>query len=243
MVRGIDQCLRAPPTTLPDGRYPHWDELRYREPPDGLSPAEWWNELRMARANQAQAIEAMSTCYGKPLSIVLLPSLQRDLHAFDRANLSDKILGALGNADAKVEYRVRQLIEESISSSGIEGARPTTRELARQMLRERRAPTSRDERMIVNNLRAMERFRELHATGTQLTLEHFLELHRILGEDALEVDGVTGVLRGPEHEVTVSDHEGNVWHVPPDAHGIEQRVEELLRFANGVDSPSSKASG
>jgi Fic family protein len=101
------------------------------------------------------------------------------------------------------------------------------------MLRERRPPASLDERMIVNNLRAMERLRDLHATGTTLELAHLLELHSILGDSALDVDGAAGTLRGPEHDVTVSDLEGNVWHIPPDAHGIEQRVAALLRFANG----------
>jgi Fic family protein len=229
----------APAPTLPDGRYLHWDELRHRQPPDGLHPAEWWTELRAARARQAQPVEALSRCYGAPFSLVPLPALQRALHEFDRANVGEQILAALGTQEAKVEYRVRQLIEEAISSSVLEGARPTTRELARQMLREHREPTSRDERMIVNNLRAMERIRELHAEGASLTLDHFLELHRILGEDALEVDGAAGVLRRPEHEVTVADHEGNVWHTPPDARAIDERVAMLLRFANGADEEAS----
>jgi hypothetical protein len=39
-----------------------------------------------------------------------------------------------------------------------------------------------------------------------------LELHAILGDGALDVDGAAGILRKPEHDVTVSDLEGNVWH-------------------------------
>jgi Fic family protein len=175
----------------------------------------------------------MELSYDRAFGVVQLPSIQRSLHEFDRVNVGDKILSALGNADARVEYQVRQLIEEAISSSEIEGARPTTRELARQMLRENRPPTSRDERMIVNNLRAMQRLRELHTEGSALDLAHLFELHRILGEDALDVEGATGVLRGPQHDVVVSDMEGNVWHRPPPAQGIEERVVQLLRFANG----------
>lgn len=72
-----------------------------------------------------------------------------------------------------------------------------------------------------------------------MTVPHLLELHRILGEDALEVDGAAGTFRGVEHDVTVSDLEGTVWHRPPDATGIEARVAALLRFANGDDEDPS----
>lgn len=231
-ARGMAFLLDAAPT-LADGRYLHWDQLRHRPPPDGVSAEEWWAAVRFARQRQSRPVEAMVRCYGQPFSMVSLPSIQRSLHDFDRSNVGQTILSALGNPDARVEYRVRQLIEEAISSSEIEGARPTTRELARHMLREGRAPASRDERMIMNNLVAMERLSELHRTGTALDLTHLLELHAILGEDALDVDDAAGKLRGPEHDVTVSDLEGNVWHRPPDARGIEGRVDSLLRFANG----------
>lgn len=230
--------LEASPT-LSDGRYPHWEELRHRPPPDGLSREQWWTLMRFARARMARPLAAMQQCYPDRFCVTDLPAIQRALHTFDRANVGEQILSALGNADARTEYQVRQLIEEAISSSQIEGARPTTRELARQMLRENRPPSSRDERMIVNNLRAMERLRELHANRASMTVSDLLELHRILGEDALEVDGAAGAFRGPEHDVTVADLEGTVWHHPPHAAGIERRVEALLRFANGDDGSSN----
>lgn len=219
--------------TLPDGRYPHWDELRYRSPPAGLSLEQWWATLKFARRRKRQRIAAMERVYGQPFAVVELPLIRRALHEFDRTNVGSQILSALGNPDAQTEYRIRQLIEEAISSSEIEGARPTTREVARQMLREKRTPSSRDERMILNNLRAMERLRELHQKKERLELSHLLELHRILGEGALDVDGAEGQLRGPQHDVTVADLEGNVWHMPPHAAGIEARVQRLLSFANG----------
>lgn len=227
------RILQDAAPTLPDGRYLHWDQLRHRPPPEGVTVEEWWGAMRFARARMARPVEAMVHCYQTPFSVVDLASIQRSLHEFDRANVGQTILSALGNPDAQVEYQVRQLIEEAISSSEIEGARPTTRELARHMLREGLAPASRDERMIMNNLHAMERLGELHREKAPLDLEHLLELHAILGDGALDVDGAAGTLRKPEHDVTVSDLEGNVWHHPPDAHGIEARVAALLTFANG----------
>src|SRR5579864_9521474 len=39
----------VPKPTLADGRYLHWDELRYRKPPKGLTLDEWWVGLKMRR--------------------------------------------------------------------------------------------------------------------------------------------------------------------------------------------------
>jgi Fic family protein len=231
--------LLETPATLPDGRYLHWDELRYRTPPEGLSVEQWWLAMKLSRVRSSHPIQPMVESYGLPFGFVAVPAVQRALHEFDRVNVGAEILSVLGDSAAKTEYQVRQLIEEAISSSEIEGARPTTRELARQLLREQRPPASRDERMIVNNLRAMERLSELHAAHETLTIDHLLELHRILGDGALDVEGAEGELRTAKHDVTVADLEGNVWHRPPPAQGLEQRVERLLAFANAREEESN----
>lgn len=231
--------LMAAAPTLPDGRYLHWNDLRHRQPPAGKTVNEWWLEMRFARARMSVDVAAMTDVYERRFQWSRLPSIDRQLHEFDRANVGARILSALGNSDAQTEYRVRQLIEEAISSSEIEGARPTTRELARQMLRQGREPTSHSDRMIVNNLRAMERLREMHEARTLLGISELLELHRILGDGALEVEGAGGQFRGPQHDVTVSDQDGTTWHRPPAADGIEQRVAALLDFANGDAEPSN----
>jgi Fic family protein len=223
--------------TLDDGRYLHWNELRYRSPPSALSCTEWWSAMRLARKNKSTEVVQLTRCYQTAFSFVDLPEIQRTLHGLDRVNVGEKILSALGNHDAKVDYRIRQIIEEAISSSEIEGARLSTRDFARQLLRENRKPASKSERMIVNNLRAMEKLRSMHAAGVRLDLASLLELHRILGEDALDTDGSAGVLRTREHTVRIEDAEGEVWYTPPDAHGIEDRVTALLRFVNGEESP------
>lgn len=227
------KILDAPSATLPDGRYLHWNELRHRDPPPGWTREMWWLGMKFRRSCKAQAIEAMKRVYGAGFEFVALAEVQRKLHEFDRVNVGREILSALGDPDAQREYRLRQLVEEAISSSEIEGARPTTRDIARQMLRERREPTSLDERMIANNWRAMERLRELHVARTPLTLEHLLELHRILGEGALEVPDAAGRFRTPEHKVAVTDADGTIWHYPPDANGLRERMTQLLAFANG----------
>src|SRR4051812_35615842 len=118
--------LQSASPTLPDGRYLHWDQLRHRPSPTGLTAEDWWAAMRFARERKARPVEAMTRAYGTSFSVVDLGSIQRALHEFDRANVGQTILSALGNPEAQVEYQVRQLIEEAISSSEIEGARPTT---------------------------------------------------------------------------------------------------------------------
>jgi len=227
------EILMGTQPTLPDGRYLHWNELRFREPPAGLTVHEWWAAQRWARTQKRTPIDAMNRVYSYPLdfSFVALPRMQESLHDFDRTNVARVLLSALGNDDAVAEYRVRQLIEEAISSSVLEGARPTTRELARQLVRERRPPTSRDERMILNNWYALKRIIELRNEDRPLVVDDVLELHRILGDGALDVPDAAGHLRGPEHNVVVQDIEGNVWHVPPPADGLRGRLESLVKFA------------
>ena len=183
----------------------------------------------------------MVSTFGKEFALVQLPKIQQALHDLDRKNVARELLAALGNEDAVAEYRVRQLIEEAISSSVLEGARPTTRELARQLVREQRAPATRDERMILNNWHAMRRIIELRDENRPLVVNDVLELHRILGQDALEVPDAAGKLRQPQHEVRVEDVEATVWHIPPPAEGLRARLETLLQFAEdgSLDGPNT----
>ena len=66
-----------------------------------------------------------------------------------------KVTAVGGVADEPTRFQISTLMEEAYESSVIEGA-VSTREAARSLLRENRAPVSHDERMIVNNYRAME---------------------------------------------------------------------------------------
>jgi Fic family protein len=225
-------AVRDAKPILPDGRYLPWDELRHRTPPDGLSAEQWWTTIKWARKQASSPVRAMQALYQVPFSFVSVPTIQATLFELDRTNVARDLLMALGNDDIVAEYRVSQLIEEAISSSVIEGARPTTREVARQMVREGRAPTSRDERMIHNNWRAMRRILELRDEQRAMTLDDFLEIHRILGEGALDVPGAEGQLRTTAHSVVVSDMDGTVWHSPPQADGLVERINALLAFAN-----------
>ncbi len=228
----LAQCT----TTLPDGRYLHWDDLRHREPPVDLTSTEWWACIKWVRTQNRTVVRLMSSVYGQDFNFNQLATIQKALHDLDRTNVTRELVTALGNEDSLVEYRVRQLIEEAISSSVLEGARPTTREIARQLVREQRPPATRDERMVMNNWLAMQRILEIRNENRPLEINDVLELHRILGEDALDVTNGAGTFRESGHSIRVEDSEGTIWHIPPPAEGLRERIKALLRFAEGDSS-------
>ena len=141
------------------------------------------------------------------------------------------MLETIGDASVRAQYRIDQLMEEAISSSLVEGAQITTRALAKAMIADGRAPRAKGERMIFNNYLAMQRLLEL--ANRDLTLEDLLEIHSILGADALEVDGGEGRLRTEADNVRVVDVvSGDVWFTPPPAGQLERRLAAMIAFAN-----------
>ena len=127
---------------------------------------------------------------------------------------------------------MRSLVEESITSSQLEGA-STTREVAKQMIMEKRRPRDRSERMIMNNYQTMERI--LGLRHQDMTRELLLEIHSLVTEDALDNPSAHGRFRRPDENIVLSDDYGEVFHVPPPAAELEARIDSLLLFANRTD--------
>jgi Fic family protein len=128
---------------------------------------------------------------------------------------------AVTTRSSRDRYLLSSLMEEAITSSQMEGA-ATTRDVAKAMIRSHRPPRDRSERMILNNFLTMQRIRELRQQP--LTPQLVLDLHRLVSEGTLEDPADAGRLRP------------TVFHVPPPAEELPQRLEELCRFANG-DTP------
>jgi Fic family protein len=221
--------------TLPDGRYLHWHDLRWRPPPQGLTSEEWWFAKKIGRVSARVAIPQFLDERGSAFSFCRLDVIDRATHELDRNDSRREMLAMMGDSVARQEYRIDQLIEEAISSSVLEGAKLTTRAAAKEMIRDGRAPSELGERMVLNNYNAMLR---LLALGDRdLTVEDLLEIHGILGEDALEVPGCAARFRRSDEDVRVEDSAtGDVWFVPPPAEQIPDRVAAMLAFANEKDS-------
>jgi len=215
-------------TVVEGDRYLHWDELRHRPPPQGLSHEQWWLAEKLSRRRTPLPLLASD---GQPFWFSQPPLLLQGLHDIDRqAGASVVAPEAVTTRSTRDRHLLSSLMEEAITSSQMEGA-ATTRDVAKAMIRSRRPPRDRSERMILNNFLTMQRIRELREQP--LTPELVLELHRLVSADTLDDPADAGRLRPPGKEVVVDDAYGTVFHLPPAAEELPGRLEELCRFANG----------
>lgn len=216
-------------TPLPAGKYLHWDELRRRTAPAGLSHEEWWAAVSMARTALLQPLPLRDK-QGRPFEFATPGPVALDLHHIDR-DAAGHIRAAAG-APLQAEsqrFLISSLIEESITSSQLEGA-ATTRKVAADMLRSGRKPRDHSEQMIFNNYRAMEHLRSLRAET--LTPDHVLDLHRMITEDTLENPREAGRLRDNDEVQVVDARDRTVLHVPPTFKELPNRLQRLCEFAN-----------
>jgi Fic family protein len=214
-----------------DGRYLHWDEVRFRKPPEGLTHDDWWLGLKMRRQASYRMIPLKDT-HGDKFRFGM-PDLVADLlHQIDRGGGTFiEIPEQVTNPEQRDRYVVRSLMEEAITSSQLEGA-ATTREVAKKMLSEGRKPRDRSERMIVNNYVTMQRILELK--DKPLTPEMVLQVHREISEGALDIADGAGRFRRSDEDINVSDIEGTVFHTPPSAAELSVRLQAMCDFANGT---------
>ena len=211
-------------------RYLHWDELRHREPPEGLSVEDWWFGLKMRRVAQRQHIP-LADRKGNLFSFWLSPRMFERLHDIDlRCGGSVDGPEPVTNPDTRDRYYVSSLVEEAITSSQLEGA-AVTRSIAKEMLRSGRRPTDIGEQMILNNFLTMRQISKWK--DEDLTPELVMEMHRMITSETLEDRSHEGRLRKPDEPVRVEDDQtGEVFHVPPPAEELIARLEAMCDFAN-----------
>lgn len=219
-------------TPLPCGKYLHWDELRHRTPPTGLSHEAWWASVFLARSGQMLELPLLDKS-GNPFKFAMPTPVQIGLHHIDRdaagqiRTTSDQV------ADDPKRYLMSSLIEEAITSSQLEGA-ATTRQVAAAMLRQGRKPRDHSETMIFNNYRAMEMLRSLKESP--LTPDIVLELHRSLTEGTLDNPQDSGRLRTADDINVVDNRNQEILHTPPAHQELPERLERLCAFANADEA-------
>jgi Fic family protein len=215
-------------------RYYHWDEIRHRKPPDGLTVKQWWVLISISR--QQRHVEGLVDRGGVGFFFGQPDPISEQLHRIDC-----ELAGRLGDAAEPVanegtrdRYLIHSLREEAIRSSQIEGA-ATTRQVAKEMLREKRPPRDISEQMILNNFQAMEKIRTIR--DQPMTVELLLEVHTILTDRTLDDPGQVGRFRTEEDfPVLVVDDYGEVYHTPPPAVEVPERIARLLKFANDMEN-------
>ena len=242
----FDEVFKLPPDRLravlhaaqrlPDDDYLHWDKLRHLTPADGLSTREWWLALKFKRGSSRIRFPQLRAIDGRPLHVTRHAKLDAGVARMDRLLAGRLVLPeAVHSSASRDQFIASSLMEEAIHSSLFEGA-VSTREAAKDMLRAQREPINRDERMILNNYRAMTRLREM--AEQPLDLDAVLELHRILTEGTLDQPEQAGRLQQPgESRVQIIDDRlHRVVFTPPPAEQLPERMARLIEFANADDT-------
>lgn len=212
------------------GRYYHWDKLRHLPLPPGLTHKQWWLGLKLGRMDSLKPIGLIGKGR-RPFKFSVPDIVQEALHLIDlgaggKLSLTEPIL----SPQTRNQYVISSLIEEAITSSQLEGA-ITTREVAKQMLQTGRPPQDLSEQMILNNYTTM---RELNNLKTSiLTKDLVFNIHKLITNKTLQDSSGAGRFRNSNENMFVGDDEGEIYHVPPPAEELEERMEAMCRFANG----------
>lgn len=210
--------------------YLHWDRLRRYTPPPGVSHREWWMVQKLSRMDALKPISLKDTAQGAfqfaVPELVMEALHQIDLGAGGLASIPEPIT----NPQTRDRYLIRSLMEEAITSSQLEGA-VTTREVAKEMIRSGRKPRDNSEQMILNNYVTMQRIRALKASA--LSPELVFHVHHLVTEKTLDDPTAAGRFRRADEERVVGDDFGEIYHTPPPAEELTERMAAMCAFANG----------
>lgn len=219
------------------GEYLHWDKVRFKALPDNapsdLTQEEFWFAIKFNRLVSRKYLPFKSiTKDGTLFSLCRPDCLLADLRYIDIKAGGTVSTGqdVMGRQDGE-RYLTRSIIEEPFSSSVLEGA-ATTRIKAQAMIEKNAPPVTRDDKMVLNNYKAM-RFIKEHV-NEELTPALVFECHRIITEGTLDRSEMAGRFRD-NNDVVVGDDEGEIFHQPPDFQELELRLAVLCKFANETE--------
>lgn len=215
-----------------NGKYLHWDDLLHRTPPDELSHEEWWLGIKTARISSANHLPLLADKNGNQFSYNLVDPIPELLHEIDlRVGGRIEMPSQVTNPETRDRYYVESLIEEAITSSQLEGA-STTRRVAKEMFRSGRKPRGRSEIMIVNNYYAMKMIADLKTE--KMTPGHVLRIHERVTRGTLDDPAAEGRFRKASEDIYIGDNEGQVFHRPPQADTLRDRVDAMCEFFNSA---------
>lgn len=212
------------------GRYLHYHELRHRIPSE-LDSRLVWSIVKQARSRQAMPLVRLGgpPSYGH---FVLTPTIQKAVSETDR-NTTTASLEWMSNKigeGARMDYLLKDLIEdESISSSQLEGAATTTK-VAKRLLKRNGKPRNEDEKMILGNFKMM-----MFAWKTRkktLSFDLICEMHKV-GVEGIDDDSyLPGNFRKDDNVHVVDNKEGEIIYTPPPAKGLKTRLERIIDWIN-----------
>lgn len=212
-------------------KYLHWDKLRYHTPPENVSNEQWWLAIKKQRQSQFRQIPLMDE-HQKPFQYLTNDFVSETLHQIDQAVATfNQMPEQIKNTETKNRYYVNSLIQEAFTSSQLEGA-VTTRIVAKEMIRTGRLPCDKSERMILNNFAAMKHINKLK--NELLSKELIFDIHQLVTANTMDDSSAEGRFRTADEKVHVIDMYNEVFHDPPPANQLEERMATMCAFANGL---------
>ncbi len=232
-VERLETIFRTDMNSAIEGKYPHWDKLQYYRPPGDLSHEEWWFGLKMRRLALYKQVP-LHDKKATPFKYAIVDPISERLHEIDqRAGGFIRMAEQITNPDTKDQYYVNSLIQEAITSSQLEGA-ATTRKVAKEMIKTARPPRDRSEQMILNNYETMRRIGKLK--DESLSRKLVFHIHEVITKATLHDESATGRFRKADERMVVGDMYNEIFHDPPAARWLEQRMEAMCDFANSKSS-------
>ena len=207
-----------------NSEYLHWDEIRRRDT-GKAEPADIWKLIKIVRSLNREHHDFN----GILVSYSNIPEFQRFTHEFDIRSTLNFISKDKMDDHKKVMYSISSIMEESIASSQMEGAN-TTIDVAKKMLRDKRSPKNKAERMIYNNYAAMELIKK--NKDEKLTVDLITDIHKVITHGTLDDENDEGVFR-KNNDIIVSDPlAGDIYHRPVDFEKVEKCIGSLCKYVN-----------
>lgn len=209
--------------------YYTYEDLKYRPlPAFAKNQDDLWLKILLQRRGKFKALP-LEDVSGQAFQFFIEDSDWAVLHNLDlQGGGIIQVDSPIPNEKESQRYLVSSLMEESIASSLLEGA-PTTREKAKEMLRQNRPPKDEGERMVLNNYKTMQKLKEWK--DDPLSPELLFRIHREISAETMEHEH-SGRFRTPEEKIVVGDDFGVEFHIPPPANLLPARIRKLCDFAN-----------
>lgn len=212
--------------------YWYWTEFK-RRLPTGANAGLLWQLARQQRAQTAWRFALVHERTRWHFSFNLPRRLQQELYRLDRQVGGERGGdSSLLRGQERNQLLVNSRMEEAIASSQMEGAN-TTREVAKDLLRTRRRPLNKSERMIVNNYQTMRHLREVYQQP--LTPALLLELQALVTTGTLDNAAYAGRLRDHDGIYVVDHASSEVVHMPPPYGALPELLAQFCRLANDED--------
>ena len=209
-----------------DPIYLHWKDLKYKSwIPSNYSAIDFWTLIKVHRDINS-----------KPLPIKTQNGEYFKYFELDKfKEISFKLLKDTNNKNKYDNYLKSSIIEETISSSQIEGAH-TTRRIAKKIILGEQKPSNTSEQMILNNYNTIKIIQEKYK-NEQLSIELIKEFHISLTENDKNIeDNKKGNFREDKDEIIVGDNLKNKYvYKTPKISFVLKELENLINFANNND--------